>query len=205
MALRKTKLYLDKTIKVESTESTSRAGNREDKEPSVLNRPLGKGGPGARHCAAPARREGRAAAAGCAARSALGSAPALRVLPLRCSGCCGRARSAARFGASGAAAALCGAVLFCSARCWLRGAASALPRVFVQRWGMPHLGARCAFRDLHIAKQSGLHHRVEKSDLLLRAGALRLVLGTGLPVCGRAGDTAAPGGIYALRQAGTDE
>lgn len=44
--LRKTKLYLDKTIKVESTESTSHTGNRQYKEASVLNRPLGRGGGG---------------------------------------------------------------------------------------------------------------------------------------------------------------
>lgn len=42
--LRKTKLYLDKTIKVESAESTSHTGNGWYKELSVFNRALGKGG-----------------------------------------------------------------------------------------------------------------------------------------------------------------
>lgn len=188
---------------MESTESTSRAGNREDKEPSVLNRPLGKGGPGARHCAAPARREGRAAAAGCALRSALPR----RSVRCRCAapGAVG-GHGALRASVPGEPPPRRAVVLRALLRCCApRGAAPALLRAFVRRWGMPHLGARCAFRDLHIAKQSGLHHRVEKSDLLLREGALRPALGTGLPVCGRAGGAAAPGGICASRQAGMDE
>lgn len=44
VVLRKTKLYLDKTIKVESAESTSHTGNGSYKELSVFNRTLGKGG-----------------------------------------------------------------------------------------------------------------------------------------------------------------
>lgn len=47
--LRKTKLYLDKTIKVESAESTSHAGNSSYKELSVFSRAQGKGE--ARGCA----------------------------------------------------------------------------------------------------------------------------------------------------------
>lgn len=70
----------------------------------------------------PAGRGERRPRAALCARSALGSAPALRALPLRRSGCCGRARGAARFGAWGAAAAAprrCApraAALLCSAR-----------------------------------------------------------------------------------------
>lgn len=41
--LRKTKLYLDKTIKVESAESTSHTGNSSYKELSVFSRAQGKG------------------------------------------------------------------------------------------------------------------------------------------------------------------
>lgn len=53
--LRKTKLYLDKTIKVESAESTSDTGNGLYKELSVFNRALGKGGgSGLRSVAEPA-------------------------------------------------------------------------------------------------------------------------------------------------------
>ena len=53
--LRKTKLYLDKTIKVESAESTSHTGNGSYKELSVFNRALGKGGgSGLRSAAEPA-------------------------------------------------------------------------------------------------------------------------------------------------------
>lgn len=55
VVLRKTKLYLDKTIKVESTESTSHTGNGSYKEPSVFNGALGKGGgSGLRSAAEPA-------------------------------------------------------------------------------------------------------------------------------------------------------
>lgn len=55
VVLRKTKLYLDKTIKVESAESTSHTGNGSYKEPSVFNRALGKGGgSGLRSAAEPA-------------------------------------------------------------------------------------------------------------------------------------------------------
>lgn len=166
----------------------------------------GRGGPGARHCAAPARREGRAAAAGCALRSLCArlcpGAPCAAAAPLRVLWA-GTGRCALRcLGSRRRRAVVLRALLRC---CAPRGAAPALLRAFVRRWGMPHLGARCAFRDLHIAKQSGLHRRVEKSDLLLREGALRPALGTGLHVCGRAGGAAAPGAICASRQAGTDE
>lgn len=55
VVLRKTKLYLDKTIKVESAESTSHTGNGSYKELSVFNRALGKGGgSGLRSAAEPA-------------------------------------------------------------------------------------------------------------------------------------------------------
>lgn len=50
VVLRKTKLYLDKTIKVESAESTSHTGNGSYKELSVFNRALGKGGGSWPHC-----------------------------------------------------------------------------------------------------------------------------------------------------------
>lgn len=43
VVLRKTKLYLDKTIKVESAESTSHTGNSSYKELSVFGRAQGKG------------------------------------------------------------------------------------------------------------------------------------------------------------------
>lgn len=43
VVLRKTKLYLDKTIKVESAESTSHTGNSSYKELSVFSRAQGKG------------------------------------------------------------------------------------------------------------------------------------------------------------------
>lgn len=43
VVLRKTKLYLDKTIKVESAESTSHTGNGSYKELSVFGRAQGKG------------------------------------------------------------------------------------------------------------------------------------------------------------------
>lgn len=49
VVLRKTKLYLDKTIKVESAESTSHTGNSSYKELSVFSRAQGKGE--ARGCA----------------------------------------------------------------------------------------------------------------------------------------------------------
>lgn len=55
VVLRKTKLYLDKTIKVESAESTSHTGNGSYKEPSVFSGALGKGGGlGLRSAAEPA-------------------------------------------------------------------------------------------------------------------------------------------------------
>lgn len=67
---------------MESTESTSRAGNREDKEPSVLNRPLGKGGAGgpALCCARPPG----GASGGRGLRSALALRSALPRRSVRC-------------------------------------------------------------------------------------------------------------------------
>lgn len=91
----------------------------------------GRGGPGARHCAAPARREGRAAAAGCALRSLCArlcpGAPCAAAAPLRVLWA-GTGRCALRcLGSRRRAAPLC------SARCCAVVLRAALPRLFSER------------------------------------------------------------------------
>lgn len=92
----------------------------------------GRGGPGARHCAAPARREGRAAAAGCALRSLCArlcpGAPCAAAAPLRVLWA-GTGRCALRcLGSRRRRAAP-----LCSARCCAVVLRAALPRLFSER------------------------------------------------------------------------